>query len=170
MSIQGTWLSLDRVFELTFEAASPMISRHFTNARASNRSCAKSAAVRPDANVTASRAASSMWRSRARSFGGILNHRSADHLVAKIAAEFLGCPKVNLPAAEYRGQFALHCSHPQVADRFSLCELHKYIDIALVRKTVRQHRAEDSEFSNAVSPAKAGHLILCDINVPNGHA
>ena len=77
---------LARTSGLTLDAASPMISIERISASAKTRSRSRSPHWRPVPNSVASRAASSMWRKRTTSLGGILNGGCTQNLIAEISA------------------------------------------------------------------------------------
>ena len=80
------------------------------------RSRSRSPRVRSAANEIASRAASSMWRTRIASSGPKLDLDVPEHLVAEVPAELSWCPEVDLPTQD-AAQLELHRGEIQEAPR-----------------------------------------------------
>ncbi len=115
----------------TLVAASPMISMSFTRERTSMRLWSRSSRLLPAANDTASRAASSMCRSRMRSSCRILYLGRSDNFVPEISTQILGSPKVHFPSFKQIRKLVLQSSEAEKSRRLVRFKLYQDIDVAL---------------------------------------
>src|SRR5690242_17240551 len=114
-------------------AASPISWTQCTTARRKRRSASRSRRPRPRENDRASVAASSMWRMRIRSSakgsGGIEGPRLGEYVVAEVAGQVAGRPKVNV-SAEDLAQFHQHSANVEEAGADLGQELDQHVDVA----------------------------------------
>src|SRR5207249_2664690 len=120
--------------DVTFDAASPTISRQRTSECISIRSASRSARDRPWANATASRAASSMWRTRVSSSTYIDRLGLVEDALPDVLAELVREAEVDIAAQEV-GQVGLDAPPVQPEPHAGL-HLEQDVDVALVVEVV----------------------------------
>ena len=86
-----------------------------------------------------SRAASSMWRSRTKSAGGVLGSGGTHNLGAEIPAEFRRGMEIDLPSVKEWGEFSFQRSHAEISDALSGIELDEHVDITCWREAWGEH-------------------------------
>src|SRR5947209_1724327 len=118
-----------------------MTSNDLTRANASIRSRSRLARVRPIAKPRASRAASSMWRSRVSSSTYVQGLRRPEHAPPNVATQRGRRRQVN-PAAQNIRKLSLDRREAQPNARTGL-ELDEHVDVAVVAEIIPHRRPEE---------------------------
>jgi len=153
----------------TFEAASPMISIHLIAASIRNAIALEALPILatrqggclPAGLQHVAQANQITWRHTEPRLCAELRRGSTNSVRPVLQID-------RAPSKKPR-KLALHRRHPKVAYASARLELDQHIHVARIRKALRQHRPEECQLPDRVSPAKLVRIFVTDLNLTWSH-